>query len=75
MNEAFYAILIFAVGFLFGHFVTKRTVGERRWRDGYLYGFNLAWDEKAKLDNELKQKHLKEIRRKRPQLTIIKGEK
>lgn len=75
MTEAFCAILIFVLGTLTGFFVSRRTVGERRWREGYLYGFNLAWEEKAKMDNELRERHLKNIRKKRPCFKVIKGEK
>ena len=75
MIEAFCAILLFVVGALLGFFVSKRSVGERKWRDGYLFGFNLAWEEKAKMDKELRERHLKDIRKKRPRLHVVKGEK
>jgi hypothetical protein len=75
VTDAFYAILTFVIGALLGFFVARRSVGERRWREGYLYGFNLAWDEKAKMDQELQQRHLKDIRRKRPRFHLVKGEK
>lgn len=73
MTDAFYAILTFVVGAVLGYLVTKRTVGERRWRDGYLYGFNLAWDEKAKIDRETQERRLKELRRRRPSFKVIRG--
>lgn len=75
MNAAFYAILTFTLGTVVGYYVTKRTVGERMWRAGYLYGFNHAWDEKEKLAETMRQKQLKELRKRKPRLTIVKGEK
>jgi len=75
VTEAFFAILIFVVGCLVGYIGLKRSHGERKWREGYLYGFNLAWDEHAKLDKELRDRHLKEIRRKRPSFKLIRGNK
>ena len=74
MIEAFCAVMTFAIGVLLGLLITKRFVGERMWRDGYMYGFNLAWDEKSKSDEAARQKHLKDIRKKRPKLTLVGGE-
>lgn len=73
MTEAFCAILVFVLGILLGFFVSRRSVGERKWREGYLFGFNLAWEEKAKMDKDLQERHLKDIRKKRPRLRVLKG--
>lgn len=75
MSDAFLVLITFAGGSLLGYFLTRRTVGERRWRDGYLYGFNLAWDEKAKVEQEAADRRVREIRKRRPRFQLIKGEK
>ncbi len=72
---AFSALLAFVLGGVTTFFVVRKTIGERRWRDGYLDGFNLAWDEKADADEKARQELLKKIRKTRPKLLIIKGEK
>lgn len=74
MIEAFCLIITFVVGLLVGFHASKRSVGERKWRDGYVYGWSLAWDENEKLSKELKEQHLKNIRKKRPKLKLIKGD-
>jgi len=74
VTAAFCLILTFVLGLLVGFLVSKRFVGERYWRDGYLYGFNLAWDENAKLSKAQKEQHLKDIRKRRPKLKLIKGD-
>lgn len=66
---------LFVLGVSMGFYLTKKFVGERMWREGYLYGFNLAWDEKKKADEAARAKFLKDIRKKRPRFTIVKGDK
>lgn len=73
--QAFLGVLTFAFGGLVGYVLARALVGRRKWREGYLYGFNLAWDEKAKIEQDAKERQLKQIRRSRPRFQVIKGDK
>lgn len=75
MNEVFAGIMLILVGGGAGYVLARYTVAERRWRDGYLYGFNLAWDEKAKVEREAAERRMRDIRKKRPRFQLIRGEK
>ena len=73
MRDSVAVLVAFLLGCLAAYNVLRSSVGARCWRDGYLRGFDLAWDEKAKLDEEAKQKRLKELRRRKPRLEVVKG--
>ena len=68
-------LLFLLVGLAIGYGFSWKVIGGRKWREGYLYGFNLAWDEKARMDTELRERQQRELRKRRPRLEIIKGEK
>ena len=73
MIEAIAGALIVSLAVAFGYFVLGLTEAKRRWREGYLHGFNHAWDEKSKMDVELRERHQRDIRRRRLRLQVIKG--
>jgi hypothetical protein len=73
--NALAVLLAFVLGCVTAFFAVRKTIGERRWRDGYLHGFNLAWDEKADADEKALVDRLKKIRKTGPKLLVIKGEK
>lgn len=75
MTEAFVGFLALMASGTIGYLIARRIEGSKRWRDGYLYGFNHAWDEKAKLDAEVRDRHLKQLRKQRPRFQLIRGEK
>jgi len=75
MSDALAVLLSFVAGCVVTYTLVKRTIGTRNWHDGYLQGFNYAWDEKAKSDEDERLKKLKQIRKKRPRFEIIEGDK
>ena len=75
MSDAIIVLVAFVFGCITAYYVLRSTVGARCWHDGYLHGFNLAWDEKTQADEAARLKKLKEIRKKRPYFEVIKGDK
>lgn len=75
MSDAFAILVSLLVGVGLGYLLTRRVVGGQKWREGYLYGFNLAWDEKVRMDTEIRERQRKELRKRRPHFEIIHGDK
>ena len=75
MNDAIAILVAFVLGCVVTYYALKRTVGGRMYRDGYLHGFNLAWDEKAKVEDEARAQRLKKLRKTGPKLFVVKGDK
>ncbi len=75
MNDALAVLIAFVIGCVSAYFALRRTIGERKWRDGYLHGFNYAWDEKEKIDQTVIKERLKKLRKTGPKLVVLKGEK
>lgn len=75
MNDALVVLVSFVLGCVVTFFLVRRVVGDRRWNEGYFHGFNLAWDEKAKSDQEAHAVRLKKLRKTGPKLVVLKGEK
>lgn len=75
MSGAITVLVAFSLGVVAAYFVLRETLGTRRWRDGYLQGFNYAWDEKEKFDQTAVKERLKKLRKTGPKLVIVKGEK
>ncbi len=75
MNDAIAVLVAFSLGCVAAYFVLRETLGARRWRDGYLQGFNYAWDEKEKVDQTAVKDRLKKLRKTGPKLVVLKGEK
>jgi len=71
MSDAAAVLMSFVLGCVVTFFAVRKTIGERKWRDGYLYG----WDEKAKVDEKIVNDRLKKLRRSGPKLLVIKGDK
>lgn len=75
MTDVLTVLLSLLIGGGVGYLLTWRVVGDRKWCEGYLYGFNLAWDEKARMDTEIRERQRKEMRKRRPQFEVIQGDK
>ena len=75
MSDAVAVLVAFVLGCVATYFALKRTIAARNWRDGYLHGFNLAWDEKAKVEDEARAQRLKKLRKTGPKLVVVKGDK
>lgn len=75
MSDAVVALAAFTLGCVASYYVLREVLGARKWRDGYLHGFNYAWDEKAKVEEAAKHDRLKRLRKTGPKLHVIKGEK
>ena len=75
MSDAIVVLIAFGLGCVTTYFALRETLGARRWRDGYLQGFNYAWDEKEKVDQTAFKDRLKKLRKTGPKLVVLKGEK
>ncbi len=75
MTDAIAVLISFVLGCVVTFFFVRKTIGERKWREGYLHGFNFAWDEKAKVDEKIVTDRMKKLRRSGPKLLVIKGDK
>lgn len=59
------------VGVLMGWLAACDVVGGRRFRDGYLSGYNDGWSEKDGLEAALRARRAKELRSRRPRLYVV----
>lgn len=75
MSDAIAVLVAFVIGCVSTYFVLRHTIGEKKWRDGYLHGFNYAWDEKEKVDQTAAKERLKKLRKSGPKLFVVKGDK
>jgi len=65
----------FTLGSIASFFLMRHTIGSHRWRDGYLYGFNHAWDEKTKVEEAVHRDRMKKLRKTGAKLIVVKEEK
>ncbi len=75
MTAALTVLIAFVLGAAVAVLGLNKIIGKRSWREGYLWGFSVAWEEKAKADMIATQKRAKELRRRRPKFVVIKGDK
>ncbi len=75
MTDAAIVLFAFALGSVVSYYVLRETLGARKWRDGYLQGFNYAWDEKAKVEETASRDRMKKLRKSGPKLVVVKGDK
>ncbi len=73
MADALIVLLAAAIASGVTFLAIHKTIGERRFRDGWITGFNLAWEEKVKADEKARSEHIKRIRKVGPKLLVIKG--
>ena len=74
MASALVVLVAFLLGGVVSYFVAVDTVGARMWRAGWQRGHDFALDDKARTDEIARQKALREIRKRKPKLTIVKGD-